>query len=1030
MTYRQPVWRPDAKNLQSQMAAFIRYCESRAGCSFASYDNFHLFSVEHFRSFWRYFLDWSGLPYTGDPTVVCTDDRLEQASFFPDLRLNYAQALLSGAICPDDSPALRSCRPYGVVEHLSRAELAIGVTAGATALRELGIGSHSCAAMVAFNDAAAVMATLAVLALGGTIATSAPEMGAEATIARFRAVSPDLLLCHVRTPYGGGDAQLQAKLAEIIQALPSLRTIILLDPDAEIGGISPSCHVFEELIAPHRGASFEWPLLPFNHPLFILFSSGTTGDPKGIVHGAGGTLLEHLKEHRLHCDLTSDDRLFFYTSTAWMMWNWSLSALACGVELVLYNGVVAADTLWKIVAEEQVTVFGTGPAYLQMGQRMGIMPREEMDLSALRQVLSTGSILYEQQQAWFSQYVKDLPIQSISGGTDIIGCFVMGNPILPAYPGEPQCKGLGFDLRALPAGELPTGYVGELVCANPFPSRPLGFLQDPDGTRFHDSYFAENPGYWTHGDLVEFKPEGSVVMHGRSDGTMNIRGIRVGPADIYRVIEGFSEVDGALAVEQRMDSQFGHARIVMLLVLRPGFVLDPVLRSRIRKAVGYQASAAHVPGVILQVDQLPTTHTGKLSERSARDAVNGLRISNNGALRNPECLSLIASHPGLTEEDEYVDVEAGGFPLTTAEGGICEIALTKLCEEMLGVAPIGRDDDFFDMGVDSLGAIRLILSLEKHLGLTLPITFIYEAPTIARMIPRLETIDRREFSHLVQIKEGGRALPFYIIHGLGGNVIELFKLGRLLRYEGPVYAIQARGVDGQAEPFYSIEDMADAYIEAIRARQPNGPYQLSGYSFGGLVAFEIARRLEADGELVDPLILLDTTVDERYWPKTVWLRKMIAIARKRLLELNAIPPRQLLQYMAERVRGVSRQLQFRSGTFSRSLLENGALEMRELDLPRPLFRVRGSAVDAMTAYRPGKYGGEVVLMRCAERNSLSYDAAPLWALLSRKLVIHEVAGNHDNMISEPAVESLADAISLCLSNRIRSDRTSVAAVPK
>jgi acetoacetyl-CoA synthetase len=997
------------------MAAFLRYCEINAGCSFASYDHFHRFSVEHFRSFWRYFIDWSSLSYTGDPAVVCTDDRLEQASFFPDLRLNYAQALLSDAIYPDDSPALRSCRPYGVVEQLSRAELTSGVTAGATALRELGIGSRSCAAMVAFNDAAAVMATLSVVALGGTVATSAPEMGAEATIARFRAVTPDLMLCHVRTPYGGGDAQLQAKLAEIIRALPSLRTIILLDPDAEIGDVTPSCHVFEELIARYRGASFEWPLLPFNHPLFILFSSGTTGDPKGIVHGAGGTLIEHLKEHRLHCDLKSGDRLFFHTSTAWMMWNWSLSALACGVELVLYNGVVAADTLWKIVAEEQVTVFGTGPAYLQMGERAGIVPRQEMDLSALRAVLSTGSILYEQQQAWFSRCVKDLPIQSISGGTDIIGCFVMGNPILPAYPGEPQCKGLGFDLRALPGRELPTACVGELVCANPFPSRPLVFLQDPDGKRFHESYFAENPGYWTHGDLVEFKTEGSVVMHGRSDGTMNIRGIRVGPADIYRVLEGFSEVVGALAVEQRVDSEFGHARIVLLLILRPGLVLDAVLQSGIRRAIGYQASAAHVPAAILQVDQLPTTHTGKLSERSARDAVNGLRISNNGALRNPECLSLIASHPGLTEEDANVGAKVGGLPLTTADGRVCEIALTKLCEETLRIAPIGRDDDLFDMGADSLGAIRLLLGLEKHLGLSLPITFIYEAPTIARMIPQLETIDRRAFSHLVPIKEGGAALPFYIIHGLGGNVIELFKLGRLLDYEGPVYAIQAQGVDGQAEPFYSIEDMADAYIEAIRARQTDGPYRLSGYSLGGLVAFEMARRLEADGELVDPLILLDTTVDERYWPKTAWLRKMVAIARKRLLELKTIPPRQALQYMAERVRGMSRQLQFRSGTFLHSVLENSALEMRELDVPRPLLRVRASALDAMAAYRPGKYGGDVVLMRCVERNSLSYDAAPLWASLSRKLVIHQVAGNHENMVREPAVETLADAISLCLS---------------
>jgi thioesterase domain-containing protein/acyl carrier protein len=376
---------------------------------------------------------------------------------------------------------------------------------------------------------------------------------------------------------------------------------------------------------------------------------------------------------------------------------------------------------------------------------------------------------------------------------------------------------------------------------------------------------------------------------------------------------------------------------------------------------------------------------------------------------------MIASHPGLRAEEGDVGVKLGGFPLTTPEGRICEIALTKLCEETLGIAPIGREDDLFAIGVDSLGVVRLLLGLEKDLGLTLPITFIYEAPTIARMVPRLENMERRAFTHLVPIKEDGGAPPFFIIHGLGGNVIELFKLGRLLDYEGPVYAIQAQGVDGQTEPFHSVEDMADAYIKAIRARQTHGPYRLSGYSFGGLVAYEMARRLEADGELIDPLILLDTTVDERYWPTTAWLRMMVTFASKRLREVNATPRRQLLQYLAERVRGLSRQLKFRSGTLSRSVLKNSAPETRELAFAQPLLRVHASALDAMAAYRPRTYTGEVVLVRCAERNSLSFDAAPLWASLSRKLVIHQVPGNHDNMIREPAVEILADAISRCLS---------------
>jgi len=327
-----------------------------------------------------------------------------------------------------------------------------------------------------------------------------------------------------------------ARLAEVAAGLPSLTAIIALDDGVLPDGLAAPVYRLSDLIGGDFAGDFVWQRYPFNHPLFILFSSGTMGPPKCIVHGAGGTLLEHLKEHRLHCDLRAGDKLFFQTSCGWMMWNWQLSALASGAELVLYDGPLEGpETLWQIVGEEDVTVFGTSPAYLQFCQGAGFAPGREFELRALRSVLSTGSILYPHQYDWVSDQVKALPLQSISGGTDIVGCFVLGNPNLPVHRGQAQCRSLGLDVRELPPADAPTATIGELICANPFPSRPVGLYGDTDASRFHDAYFSQNPGVWTHGDLVEFIPQGGAILHGRSDGILNVRGIRIGPAEIYRI---------------------------------------------------------------------------------------------------------------------------------------------------------------------------------------------------------------------------------------------------------------------------------------------------------------------------------------------------------------------------------------------------------------------------------------------------------------------------------------------------------------
>jgi acetoacetyl-CoA synthetase len=419
------------------------------------------------------------------------------------------------------------------------------------------------------------------------------------------------------------------------------------------------------------------------------------------VHGAGGTLLEHFKEHALHCDLKPVDRLFFQTSCGWMMWNWQLSALATGAGLVLYDGPLdGPETLWNVVDQQQVTVFGTNPAYLQFCQDSGFKPCDSFQLSDLRAMLSTGSILYPSQFDWVRESVKRLPLQSISGGTDIIGCFVLGNPNLPVHRGEAQCRSLGMDVRSIAPDHAG---IGELVCANPFPSRPLGFLDDPDGKRFHDAYFSQHDGVWTHGDLIEFTARGGAVLHGRNDGVINIRGVRIGPAEIYRILQDHPAVIEAMAVEQQAEDEPGGARLVLLVVLRGE--LDGPLVASIRRMLASRGSSAMVPARILQVNELPVTHSGKRSEAAARDAVNLRPIRNRDALRNPECLDRIAAQM----------VSPSELKLHLESSQTLDADLLRACQDWLG-APISPTDDLLSLGVDSLSMLGLLMRLEQRFG--------------------------------------------------------------------------------------------------------------------------------------------------------------------------------------------------------------------------------------------------------------------------------------------------------------------------
>ncbi len=640
---------------RSQMTAFARQAAVRAGTPVlaASYSALHQYSTRQFRDFWRLFVEWSSVLVEGALDPVCRGDAIETAEFLPNARLSYAENLLRNRGAHDREIALTARDETGAVRHFSMAELRSRVLRLASALRAAGVveGDHLVA--IARNGAEAVTACLATASIGATWSSVSPDLGADAIANRFAQLNPVGLFTSTGTSVHGVAKRLDEMAAMLLDSLPTVGFVMTLEdgsmPSVESRRRTTS---LEAAIATHPPLIHDgeaWPRFQFNHPLFVLFSSGTTGLPKCIVHGAGGTLIEHLKEHRLHTDLGPRDTMYFHTSCGWMMWNWQLSALASGARIVVYEGSVSfpkQDSLLQLLADERVTVFGTSPSYLQFCRDAGLMPAQSADLSALRVIQSTGSVLYDWMYDWAIKAVAPVPLQSISGGTDIIGCFVQGNPNLPVRRGESQCVGLGLDVRVMTAGGLMREGNGELVCCSPFPSRPVRFVGDPDGSRFHDAYFSQHDGLWTHGDYVSLHSEGARIL-GRSDGTLNVRGIRIGPAEIYQIVLGFGEVAQAMALEQESPGDVGGTRLVLLLVLSADVVLDRSLTLRIKKALSVQASSNHVPSVIAQVAELPMTFSGKQSERAARDAINGRQAANRSALRNPKSLDALAGHPAL-----------------------------------------------------------------------------------------------------------------------------------------------------------------------------------------------------------------------------------------------------------------------------------------------------------------------------------------------------------------------------------------------
>ncbi|HEY2271126.1 MAG TPA: acetoacetate--CoA ligase [Jatrophihabitantaceae bacterium] len=971
----------------ARLTAFLRHCEEHTGQRFATQDDFYRFSVDRFRDFWTLFLDWSGVRYEGDPAVACRGDEVETAEFFPDVRLNYVENLLAGHPDRDDEPAVVSVHADGSRVALERAELRRKVIAAAAGLAGRGVQAGDRVVAVAANTETLIVASLAVLAVGATLSTAAPDMGVDSILARFRQLDPTVLLL------GADDAAVPDRVHGLLGALPSLTSVVLIDDVAPTVPLPIETVPLGELIDAHAAAvdDYTWTRFAFNQPLFILFSSGTTGPPKCIMHSAGGVLLEHLKEHVLHGDLRPEDTLYFHTSPAWMMWNWQLSAIAVGATIVLYAGrVFDASTLWSIVAEERVTSFGTSPSYLQFCQTAQFVPREAYDLDRLRSIMSTGAILRDEQFDWIIDNVGRIPIQSISGGTDIVGCFVLGSPLLPVYRGECQCRSLGLDVRAL---DPDAAGVGDLICANPFPSRPLGLYGDPDGTRFHDAYFAQHDRVWTHGDLIEITDRGTARMHGRSDSVLNIGGVRIGPAEIYAIVNAMPEVTDSMAIEQRVADRLETSRLVLLVVPATPGAIDDALESEMRRALSRAASPTHVPRLIVEVAELPRTFSGKLSEAAARDALNDRPVRNAAALQNPDCLTAIVA---AVERSEHQTNESGADDADEAVR-----ALSAIFAELLGMPRVHPDDSFFDLGGTSLALALACRLIYERLGHDIPMSAVFAAPrprALAEFIAR----PSQDSSDALVLLKPGRDIerPVFLLHDATGDVLAYTMLVAELTGERPVYGVRARVLDKRFTPDATVDDMAASALESARHVQPHGPYTLIGFSFGGMLAFEMTRLLREEGEDVDGLVLLDSYVDPRcLGPLRGW---WFILVNRSLVQLG---------------RFIGAPVQSARGLWRRFTGQRHSSMIAPADQP---VTPRAEAVAEITAreqkrYQPQPLKADVIFVRADERDPLQCDPVEVWqrATLGDFQVV-PTAGGHNDSLALPKVAALGRRLSQLL----------------
>ncbi|HEY5086467.1 MAG TPA: acetoacetate--CoA ligase, partial [Gemmatimonadaceae bacterium] len=659
-----PIWRPSPVQVRdANLTQFVTSLRARGELAAGTdgvplpYGVLHEWSIRNSERFWRATADFCGLIADGFDSSTCIGldrmappDPVRGPKWFDGTKLNFAENLLRYR---DDRTAIVSWNESGRQQQLSFAELGGEVSRIATALREMGVGIGDRVAGFLPNIPETIVAMLATTTLGAVWSSCSPDFGVQGALDRFGQIEPTVLVCADGYRYAGKEIDCLQRVRGIAEGIPSIKHIVVvpyLNHRMDVGAV-PRAVRWDSLR--RFGDAPEFERLPFDHPVYIMYSSGTTGLPKCMVHGAGGTLLQHLKELALHTGMTREDRIFYFTTCGWMMWNWMLSSLAVGSAVVLYDGPPLqprAEILWDLIEAERVTVFGTSAKYLALAEKSDLAPGMTHDITSLRAILSTGSPLAEHSYDYVYERIKrEVHLASISGGTDIISCFALGNPTSPVYRGEIQCRGLGMAVEVLgPKGNAVSETPGELVCTRAFPSMPIGFWNDADGAKYRAAYFDFYPHVWRHGDWAELTEHDGVIIYGRSDATLNPGGVRIGTAEIYRQVEQLPEVLESVAVGQEVGNGVrGDVRIVLFVRLQAGIELSEELVQRIKTRIRSNTTPLHVPKVVVQVADIPRTVSGKITEIAVREVIHGRPVTNVEALANPGALELFRNLPEL-----------------------------------------------------------------------------------------------------------------------------------------------------------------------------------------------------------------------------------------------------------------------------------------------------------------------------------------------------------------------------------------------
>jgi len=622
--------------------AMWRFAESTVEYHHATPDNYtalHAWSVNSPDQFYDSLWDFLGIIGDKGEQAFIGDKELRKAQYYPGARLNYAENLLQNA---DDRLAIIAHRDDGTRRTITRQQLYEQVSRLVQALQAENIGVGDSVAAIVTNDIEAIIGYLATSAIGAIWSSCSPDFGPAGASDRLCQINPDILLAVPDYSYSGKFIDVISTIKAVAESCQLKKIILLADASAETAKFDFDCMTLEEFLSPYEPCPIPFKRLPYDAPLAILFSSGTTGKPKCIVHSAMGLLVQHKKELKLHCDLRENEHFFYFTTCGWMMWNWQVSGLALEATLVTYDGnpfYPKRDRLLDLIDEENISVFGTSAKYIDACNNFGLEPEASHKLDSLRLILSTGSPLVPSSFDYiYEQFKADVQVASISGGTDICACFLGGNPLLPVYRGELQCSLLGMDIDTVDdEGNPVTGVSGELVCRNAQLTMPLGFWNDEDGSRYQAAYFNRFPGIWAHGDFVEKRASGGFVIHGRSDTTLNPGGVRIGTAEIYRQVEKIASIEECIAVGQDWK---GDQRVILFVKLNADKKLNDELISEIRRQIREGATPRHVPDKIIAVDAIPRTRSGKISEIAVRDTIHGRALKNTTALANPECLSL------------------------------------------------------------------------------------------------------------------------------------------------------------------------------------------------------------------------------------------------------------------------------------------------------------------------------------------------------------------------------------------------------